>query len=492
MKEEENLDSLARQLLFNTETEPSEAVWARLEAQLPASKKRISPILFTKKIGFAVLFMAVGAGGWWYWGSGHPANTRPIQQPVVSQGKSEKSIFEEEMNKGKTPSESKANSSKSQGLPAVDLTDKNMEPNQNGAGSFNQVHSAYGHEIAGSQELDEAKSMQVKKIASLRIVDQPQSERSSYQNRTAVPETQSLSTPSDPFRTDLQFMAAKSTRSNIGNPNFISDGPKFEYGSLPRSGWVVGAFADLRLTSLKIRQSTESSAVLVDSILSKENVSTNYGLGISFGYHINESWRISSGVALAKWCRVTSYPVKFDLPEAFVGVATNIGDPVPLEQEIFSATGIQTVNWNATAGDFVSASELNTLNEELNETLNIEECYELLRVPIQIEYRFRTKRIGILPGAGLAYDRVISRTTKLVNSNIPDTEIALRNQENARQNFVSFTASLHLEYQLSQKWAMRAGASYQEWITPVYQSDQIKTYPRLVSVDTGLIYIFSR
>jgi hypothetical protein len=45
---------------------------------------------------------------------------------------------------------------------------------------------------------------------------------------------------------------------------------------------------------------------------------------------------------------------------------------------------------------------------------------------------------------------------------------------------------------ITEHLSFRTGANYKAWLTPVYQNDLIRTYPRLFSVDAGIIYTFNK
>jgi hypothetical protein len=497
MTSEEDMDALAKKLLFDDAAQPSDAVWTRLEAQLPAGGGRLLPLLLTwyAKIGIALLVLVLAAVYFWLQ---HDTSIESVPKEVTQMQSStakNKAQPAEEKEKSALPAEqalveevhavTKPKAIKKAGQATAEASIEQATTAHGTAAHFTApAHAVITHEPASVWKSTNAHPglspfEQVPAAEGWAGILPSLAATEAFRNPGVLPAHPTLLTPISPS-------------GKIFKPELPQHTVEVDYGPRPRQGWFVGAFADVRSTSLRINRGQEGSNQLVDSLASAESASVNMGTGITFGYNLSPKWRISSGFAFAKWCRTTRYPVLFSVSDALEGLSVGADVSIPLAQNVNSATGIQTIIVNAPSTDLAEVTSNIAPNASLSRLLAIEECYDLIQLPFMIEYQHYTGRLAFLPGAGLTYEHALRRSTRLLTDGNQPLEGTAMHTETARRHFLSFVASLHLEYMVTSHFSVRAGTNYKTWITPLYQSDLIKTYPRLISLDAGVVYTFNR
>lgn len=492
------MDDLAKKLLYNDAVTPPDAVWARLEGQLPNQGERLLPLFFVRMIGLVTMVLALGAGLWWFLDN------------TPSQG------IPKKMQEASLPSESPQQKSQSGTLDKTDKITKEDKPESSALskGEVAQIPNAKSRSVGRSlPPIMPPKTTQptLDKGSANAPADLPSESRIS----DALPDV--AANVKEPLhRTDRAFdfekdMALwsrnvpefKTESAMVPMLSVVPTSEKFspelrdrmadiDYGPRPMPGWFVGAFADLRSTSIRISSAQDAASQLVDSLVKAENAASNIGAGIQFGYHITPKWRISSGLAFANWCRTTKYPVLFTVSDLYEGALASETTTIPMEQNIISATGTQLVRVDVPSKELTNFAAQIPQGASIAKQLEIEECYRFLHVPLMVEYRHEVGRFGILPGAGLSFEHVLKRTTTLMGSGANGSDAELIPADIGQRNFLSFMASVHVEYQVAEHVFLRTGVNYKSWITPIYESDVIRSAPRLLSIDAGLIYIFNR
>ncbi len=497
MKAERNMDAQARKLLHKDAAAPPDAVWARIEAQLPAAGTRFIPFFLIKYAWLGVALAVFTFAGWWFFESqtlpfrhekmhserihqAAPSNNSEIENSETAYTGSEKYAATKEANPAKDIHASLAENAQISNFPSGKLV--NM-----------RAQLSHPKSISNIANLD---TLSITKISDIYTNNQDYFAKaySTTEHRNIISDMAPRDYSSLSESAGLSFTPLKSMQpaQHLSTPELWSRTEDVDFGPQPLRGWSIGVFADLRSTSLNISSAREGSSQLVDSLNSAEMASANFGGAISIGYHLKPKWRISSGLAFAKWCRTTKYPILFSVSDAYEGTLATADQTIPLEQNIISATGFQTVNVNAPSQTLINTQQIIPPDTSLAKQLEIEECYSLLQIPLLIEYHHSAGRFNFLPGAGVAYEYVLKRSTNVIGSASQELDGTVMHQEASQKNFLSFIATLHVEYQLTEHLSFRTGANYKAWLTPVYQSDLIQTYPRVVSVDAGIIYTFQR
>ncbi len=501
MKGEGDLEAFAARLLRDDAVAPRDEIWARIESALPVEGNRFVPLFLTKYFWLLAAFLVIGLWGWWQLQRNpmQPLTDKQYTQRSSQLGISERLERQGEAHESKTPAIKNPSTQSNNQLFSTE--------NDAGAASANNKSKS---EIQGFKKTDDAHGELLpagKADASKAVIrkENATEDTTVYRENILAEAVGKGAQPSpasvEPFNgsrflenpiTDLSYLQPIAPSWPYYSATLKDTRSIPDFGPKPLSGWVVGAFADIRSTSLRINNGREGSAQLVDSLLGAEMASANAGVGITFGYHFTPKWRVTSGIGYATWCRTTKYPVRFTVADAFEGTVASSDQIIPLEQDVQSATGIQTISVNAPAQVLINNTQTIPQDASLSEQLAIEECYSLLQIPLFIEYRHSRGRIGFLPGAGLSYEHVLKRSTALVGASAYALEGSIVQADAARKNFLSLTASLHVEYSITEHLHLRAGGNYKSWITPVYESELIKTFPRLISIDAGIIYIFQR
>jgi hypothetical protein len=434
MTGEGDMDALAKKLLYSDAVSPPDAVWARIESQLPASGSRALPLFFTRFFLPGIVVTGVAFAGWWFWN-----NPISADQPVKLY--TERNIV--------APSSHISGNEAGEDTQIGDSADLNgINPDENAVNSQKSI--PIGNSIIpgatspyfAKAEIDNSTSPNKPSshLATVAIINGDEKQFSGPFNAESTTSSQQ----GDVLLTNSKSLGNSEMNLSMMSPIFPSPytiAPAFQdnkidvdFGPQPLKGWYVGAYADLRSTTLRINSAGEGSRQLTDSLLSIENAASNFGVGIHFGYHLTPKWRLSSGLAFAKWCRTTKYPILFTVADAYEGTLATAGETIPLEQNIISATGYQMVSVNAPSEVLINTQQVIPPDASLKQQLEIEECYQLLQVPLMIEYYQSAGRFGLLPGAGLQYDYLLKRSTQLAGSGSQEQEGSAMHVEPARRS----------------------------------------------------------
>lgn len=509
MKSEEDIDALAKKLLMDDAVTPSDAIWERLESQLPAQGKRYWPLFFVRAgiVGGTLLMLGIGVYYFWLPPTVQLANvpTKTSTAEVDSTSHVNKENKTELQSPHQNFTEVEKPGSGQEALKTLEETaDVSENPYSN---------TTLKNPLKQESDRSQSEKSAITQIAQQRfesISNQAPAATTENAGRKSADQSNPPSTQEfakDNSRNFATGMSIQPRPAHVSPPTWIAPHMTSTASSLPASKnfsgkgeagtghktrWVLGAFSDVRSTSLKINQAQQGSGELADALSAAEIASANVGGGITFGYQLSQNWRITSGMAFAKWCRITKYPVTFSVSEDYLGFPTGADVSIPLEQTFISATGPQNVEVNVPSSVLLGISTNIPANINISQQLALEECHQLLQVPLLIEYQYKAGRLSYLPGAGLAYEHILKRSTQLLDASEPPYPGSVMPSEAYRRHFLSFMASIHAEFMVTTQLSLRAGVNYKKWITPLYQSDLIKTYPRLISIDAGIVYSFYR
>jgi hypothetical protein len=508
MKGERDMDDLAKKLLYNDAVTPPDAVWARLEGQLPNQGERLLPLFFVRMIGLVTMVLALGAGLWWFLdtapGDGIPEKIQEAPPQSENQTSKTGTILQADRStekSDKTSEEEKPKPSALSNRDVAQIPDGKSPSVAQPLPSATALESApaLGPKSGANATLDFPSKSQPSQVSNDVSTSATSASAASAFRGTdsafALPEDMELWSPTNSEMAPASLMVPMlpfAPPTGRVSPELRDRMADIDYGPRPMPGWFVGAFADLRSTSIRISSAQDAASQLVDSLVKAENPASNIGAGIQFGYHITPKWRISSGLAYANWCRTTKYPVLFTVSDLYEGALASETTTIPMEQNIISATGTQLVQVDVPSQELTNFAAQIPQGASIAKQLEIEECYRFLHVPLMVEYRHEVGRFGILPGAGLSFEHVLKRTTTLIGSGTNGNNAELIPADIGQRNFISLMASVHVEYQFTEHVFLRTGVNYKSWITPIYESDVIRSAPRLLSIDAGLIYIFDK
>jgi opacity protein-like surface antigen len=177
--------------------------------------------------------------------------------------------------------------------------------------------------------------------------------------------------------------------------------------------------------------------------------------------------------------------VLFNTGQTNIGTSEGLGSGLGQGSHVNLSTGPVSVEPAAPTESF-------TLEDDsVQFELRSEECYQMLSIPLNLEYEIRFDRLSLLPGIGMQYDRVLSRERQFQNDSeggFPTIETGNKSKE----NFFAYAFSLSAEYDLNTRFSLRITGRYKSWLTPIYRGDNFKSLPFVYSGQFGIRYRVSR
>ncbi len=515
MKSEENIDKIARDLLADSEVAPSAAVWDSIEGQLGSNSTKAG-FLFLSRYGWIfLLLLLLGAGGIFYWNVSTLRSDLDKLDKKVAEVSSPKPEFgSDTLKEEKTQVMERAKES------AKPVKDGNPIPEGAGEVSANEidlppsianepVQVPSGNRSPIKSEDEVANNMKPSGSAATLKSTAQRSETNSPAGRSVTnsiqafhpsPQPQAVITPDakadDPDRgfmiDQYPFRPLPLALREIENPmapmvtgDLTATFDPDYYASHPRRNFYLGLAITANSSALKINEGTMGNAAITDSLSRNESASLGIGAKLSLGYGIASKIRISTGLEYAKWCRMKNAVIRFENPNAGQPSTSDPNLPIDLNGEILLPTGFVNTDLSVNRTEINSGLGYQEIESIVNE-IEIEECFELISVPLQVAYVFRYRSLAFLPALGLNYDRVISKNT--VVRSLSDGSTAYRTSTgDYEKDFLSYSAGFSLEYSITERWAVQLGANYKKWLTPIYEDETIRTYPYFISGSAGML-----
>lgn len=496
MSKEGNIDDIFKGKLSDLEVAPSDAVWGRIESDLDNKPRRKMFWIFSIAI---LLISTMAIGGFFY---EKPVNTIAEHTETTNESKNTATVEEtngltnNQISKSTSTSTLKETQNGSP-LPLTESFSENATA-KNGNSQTGQLEQ--------QAEKTERKKEQTTKIkrsgassnvnglnsapASLAIIavsntaqnnpaqifsDNPESAKRQKTSPLSS-ETNSAFKP--------EFMNTLSTEFLPISPLF-NQSIKLNDGHEKKRQWMVGLYAGVNWNLKYLNYDSKAQLVVVDSVLSRELNTTTFSYGALVTMKWNKHWRLTTGISYSKWCRKAVYPL--DIPIDQNSIATNPnGD---YSTELGGPTGGQNVN---IPNDQIPDYEiLSPIPANLEFDLNVDECYEIVSIPLRLGYEMFFSEFSLVPEIGVGYNRIVGNSLKADASNDLDP-IDFERDESFNKEMFSVSGSLGIERYLSPQFKIGLNGVYQYNVTPIYKSNQFSTHPYTISGQVRLWYIFSK
>ena len=263
-----------------------------------------------------------------------------------------------------------------------------------------------------------------------------------------------------------------------------------------RKNWYAGIFYAPSWFSKKIKgeNATELKSIVDQQIVSRSSFKT----GINIGYQLSDNWSVETGLALSKNKQISEHQLSFTYDPDQNQVNEN-GD---LE-------AVYSVNLQTSFGDLPSDIRLaHNPNQQMEAGMPItfqlksEQQLDMLQLPVSIRYSMGEGPLTIrLSGGAMA--NIVTNNKATINpppsnyssSGMQDlryrnSKLHVNEMQDVKALSCSLTASLELDYELTDNVHLYIAPSYAKGITPVYEDEEKETELLQASVLLGLNYYF--
>lgn len=112
-------------------------------------------------------------------------------------------------------------------------------------------------------------------------------------------------------------------------------------------------------------------------------------------------------------------------------------------------------------------------------------------IPIQFLYRVERKKIAIMPSAGFSFNFIYKTTVLTQVKNAFNTEsVTIDDLNGMRKIYLDIIGGVNFQFYINNKWSFNLMPSFRYAVTPITQSNVVKTYPYSIGISSGLTYIF--
>lgn len=114
-----------------------------------------------------------------------------------------------------------------------------------------------------------------------------------------------------------------------------------------------------------------------------------------------------------------------------------------------------------------------------------------LAIPIQLVYRIDYRKFSIMPSAGISINFISKATVQTVLKNSYNNEnISIQSLYGMRKVYLGFTGDINFQYNYSKRWSFNVLPMFRYALTPITQSNVVKTYPYSMGISAGITYLF--
>lgn len=210
-----------------------------------------------------------------------------------------------------------------------------------------------------------------------------------------------------------------------------------------------------------------------------EKGSTQFNMGLSAGYRINNLISVRSGINYASYkitYKAKNKSMYFDLIDEDLSVETSYGD-FEIDQEDFE---------DDDDTDFID----NELNEEDTNILVLSfsnsQTLKFLQIPIEIEFGMQRKTFRYFFRTGFSYSYLISEKTEFVTDGF--APVRKDNVNSLNRNSLTTSFAVGVEYVFNQNWAILLTPNFTYHLTSLNRNLAFKTMPFWVGLETSVKY----
>lgn len=114
-------------------------------------------------------------------------------------------------------------------------------------------------------------------------------------------------------------------------------------------------------------------------------------------------------------------------------------------------------------------------------------------IPFQVFYKVDKRKFSIMPSVGISLNFITSATVQTQVKDAFNRESIMINGLNGMKKvYIGLIADINFQYNYNNKWAFNLLPTLRYAITPITQSNVVKTYPYSVGISAGITYKFQK
>ena len=261
----------------------------------------------------------------------------------------------------------------------------------------------------------------------------------------------------------------------------ISDSPKKEETTNPPelippsvigSKYFISAFFAPSIYGRIIKDNNDSDNVDAQNANDNEERGLSYSTGLKLGFDLMPGWSIQTGIVFSK----SSFGIK---PTKVYAKPNSSGNP---EYSLVTSSGVVQFTPDGTPPQ--NGDSLN-VNENSSQSLSY------LSIPLQLDWNFYTKRLGLYASAGLSANFLVQQQTNLNFEDNGSEENQTDNEVNGLKMMnYGFSFGLGAKYSLTSHFILTAEPFLSGNISPINRDTPLKTYPYSFGIGLGIGYHF--
>lgn len=116
---------------------------------------------------------------------------------------------------------------------------------------------------------------------------------------------------------------------------------------------------------------------------------------------------------------------------------------------------------------------------------------QMISVPLMVSYRFEKKRLSVAPAVGLSANFITSAKVKTeVKDALNKEAVTINGLDGMRNFYTGFIADVNIQYNVNNRWSLNLLPTFKYAITPITQSNVVKTFPYSFNMGAGITYKF--
>ncbi len=447
-----DLDNAFRKAIETLETEPSDDFWKKAEANIAENVHRKDKQKLTRWKFFSLsLLLLLGFSGW-YIISLQQDNSQNIVVVLDEPVRNIPVEKNENVNKADQPVIDQ-NTPVSLSAPVPDLINKHSVP---------------------ETPMTPLKPEQPKIISS----DPP----STADAAPKVPKTDNISITQNDDKINSaspeipEAPTAITSVSDSSKEEFVANDPGPITLPLTQPGktnrWQLAGYFAPTYTKRDIKDNDFKDSIEVSDVKNKEKEGSSWSAGIKLGYDLNNHWSLMTGA----YYHHTSLAIE---PTEITARQGNNGSS---NYSLVTSNG--TVEFGPN-GVFTSPGDTVIVDDHTFQTI------AWLGVPLQVQYKFGTRKVSFYASAGAALNLLVKGQTEIMfESSGKKEKEKIYSVNGLRDTHYSLMAGLGLKYMPARHFYLFAEPAYRRSITTINSNSPVKTKPSSLELGFGLGWHF--
>lgn len=290
------------------------------------------------------------------------------------------------------------------------------------------------------------------------------------------------------------------TESIVENENLKTNFEKAEVLRFEKKktekGFYAGVYGSRNLGKRSVHADDSSiSQTRIDKIKGiQERESWTTGGGVKLGFQINENWSIESGFQYSKSEITARHRIQKQYNTA--GEIQNTMGEFENEFALLLITPMGDVESDVT----LSRTSANPIPDQLPFNIPVESNQKIsfLGIPILAKYSIGNERYRVGLKGGFLANFILDADIEISAVDAPFSNLRHRRNrisnktelKNLKSTTINWLAGIEAEVKLNDSVYFSLEPSFSKSISPIFEKNQVKTYPLMANVKVGVNYLF--